>query len=143
MQHFIYIKSKLLPYTKYLILHLRWFLIGKNDSVASPFRFKIWFWLKPRKNLLKGLSIKSLFWGNGDGALKVFGIEGIGDNLLDSSLSQIRRWEDIQWIFTCVQFPSPLPHCICSGLNPRLVETGWWRVYQGDIVLSPNHQNLD
>ena len=31
----------------------------------------------------------------------------------------------------------PLPHCICSGSNPRLVETRRLRVYQRDIILSP------
>ena len=42
-------------------------------------------------SMIKGLSIESLLWGSGDGALKVF-----GDNLLGPSRSQNRRWEDIQ-----------------------------------------------
>ena len=69
---------------------------------------------------IKGLSIESLLWGNGDGALKVF---GDWDNLLGPSLSQNRRREDIQWSFACARFPSHL----CPTVYARARTRDLWR----------------
>ena len=85
-------------------------------------------------HIFKELSIES---DNGVIGMGLWRVLGIRDNLLGYSLSQNRRWDDIQWIFASARSPITFAHCICLGSNPRLVETGRWGVYQGDIVLSP------
>ena len=155
-----------------------------------------------RRRRIKGLSIESLLWGNGDGALKVFGDRGglgitfwappypkIGGRRIYSGFSRARGspstfaplYYRIEWIHSKYKpeldlgrqkwifpgfdplcdyvqerqnwiFPSPARACILSGStrscniyscsNPRLVETGRWGVYQGDIILSPTSEEL-
>ena len=85
---------------------------------------------------IKGLSIESdnevMGW-----EFEGFGIEGIEDNLLGPPYPKIGDGRIYNGFSRPPGFLPPLPHYICSGSNPILVETGQWEVYQGDIVLSP------
>ena len=76
---------------------------------------------------LRGLSIESPLWGNEDGALKVYVDRGgLGITFWAPPYSKIGSGR-IYSGFTCARCPlPPLPHCICSGSNLRLVETGRW-----------------
>ena len=136
--HMVYLKIRL-HYLDFAIEKLtssNW--ISKYTMCVTGVNWKVKF-LSACNNpfLFKGLSIESdnkvmgmVFW-------RFLGIKGIRDNILGLSLYKNKRWEDIQWILCPCGPRSSLPHCICSRSNPRLVETGQWGFYQGDIVLYP------
>ena len=88
---------------------------------------------------IKGLSIESLLWGNGDGALKVFGIEGDWDNLLGPPYPKIGGGRIYSGFSRACGPPLTFAPLYMLGLEPETCgeETGRWGVDQGDIVLSP------
>ena len=69
--------------------------------------------------MMKRLIIES---DNGDGALKVLGIKGIWDNLLDSFLSQIGGG-NIKWIISSARSPSHL----CLTVYAKARTRDLWR----------------
>ena len=70
-------------------------------------------------------------------------MEGIGITFLDPPYPKIGDGRIYSLFLREHSLLSPFPNCICSGLNPRLVETGRWGVYKGDIVLFPSFHCSD
>ena len=88
-------------------------------SLKKYFQFKrIIFYYK--LGMIKGLSIESYNVVIGMWLWRILGIE---DNLLGPSLSQNRRWEDIQWIFSCARSLSHL----CLTVYARARTRDLWR----------------
>ena len=73
----------------------------------------------------------------------VMGMEGIEITFLDPPYPKIGGGRIYSLFLREHSLLSPFPNCICSGLNPRLVETGRWGVYKGDIVLLPSFHCSD